>query len=224
MSGREEVLAAVRDAVRRSPLGRRGGEEGGRGSGPRTRAPGPVPARARVSGEERVELFIDQATAVQTTVERLDSTAEVPGAAAAYLEEAGLGPEVAVRGGLGSLDWEAAAVAPGGDPAADGTPAVLPAYAGVAETGSLCLTSDEAPLRAAFLPAALLVVLREDDLFGSYEELWRRGREEWGEALPSTVVLVAGPSRTADIQQSLVLGAHGPRRLHVFLVRQPPHR
>lgn len=216
-SGRAKVLADIRDAVRRSPLGGPG-EEGDRSSSGGAR---PIPARGRVAGEARVALFIEQATAVEATVERLDAAAGVPGAAAAYLDEAGLEPALAVHGDLRDLDWAAAGIRPAGDPADEERPALLPAFAGVAETGSICLTSDEAPLRAAFLPETLVAVLREDDLVGHYEALWERGREVWGGELPASLVLVAGPSRTADIQQSLVLGAHGPRRLHVLLVAGP---
>lgn len=179
---------------------------------------GPIPARARVSGEERVELFIGQATAVQTTVHRIAAYDELPGAVAAYLREAELEPAVTVHGEPRSLRWRAAGIDPDGDPADAEGPALLPAFAGVAETGSLCLSGDDAPLRAAFLPDTLLVVLHEKDLVGPLEDLWRRGRREWGGTPPSTFVLVAGPSRSADIEQSLVLGAHGPRRLHVLLV------
>ncbi len=183
---------------------------------------GPIPARARVSGEERVELFIEEAAAVQTTVLRIGSYDELPEAVAAYLREAKLEPAVTVHGEPRTLDWGAVGVDPDGDPADPRGPVLLPAYAGVAETGSICLSAEDAPLRAAFLPDTLLVALRVGDLLGPFEDLWRRGRRDWGETPPSTLVLVAGPSRSADIEQSLVLGAHGPRRLHVLLVGGAP--
>lgn len=214
---RERMLADVRDAVRRTPLGGTPGEHppADAGAGGPAR---PVPARGRVSGEARVGLFVEEATAVDATVDRVEAAHAVPEAAASYLAEAGLPAALAVAGRLRSLDWAAAGVAPAGDPAEDEGPAVFPAFAGVAETGSVCLTSGQAPLAAAFLPETLLVVLEEEDLLGTYEELWERARAAWGGGPPSTMVLVAGPSRTADIQQTLVLGAHGPRSLHVLLV------
>lgn len=181
----------------------------------------PIPARARVSGEERVALFVEEATAVQTTVERIGSYGEVPAAVASYLRDSGLGSAVEARGELRFVDWEDTGIEPDGDAGDPEGPVLFPAYAGVAETGSLCLSSEDAPLGAAFLPDTLLVVLDEGDLLATYEDLWRRGRMDWGGTPPSTLVLVAGPSRTADIEQSLVLGAHGPRRLHVLLVGSP---
>lgn len=216
MTAREEILDRIRAAVGGSPRSRpTGGEEPGTGEG------GPVPSGARASGEERVARFVEQATAVQTTVERLGSAREVPAAVAAYLRDEGRARPAAVHGDLRSLDWGGSGIDPDGDPEDDEGPAVLRAFAGVAETGSVCLTSAEAPLRAAFLPDTLVVVLHEEDLTGPYEELWRRARRRWGGEMPSTLVFVAGPSRTADMEQSLVLGAHGPRRLHVLLVREP---
>ena len=165
--------------------------------------------------------FVDRARAVQATVERLESPGEVPASLAAYLREVGLEPTVAVHGDLRSADWGAVGIDPGGDPADDAGPALLRAFAGVAETGSLCLTAEEAPLRAAFLPHTLVAVLHEDDVVGLLEELWGRVRGAGTAEIPCSLVLVTGPSRTADVEQSLVLGAHGPGRLHVLLVRDP---
>ena len=62
-----------------------------------------------------------------------------------------------------------------------------------------------------------IVVLRASRVVGAYEEAWDLLRAEIGE-MPRNVMLVTGPSRSADIEQALELGAHGPRRLHVVLV------
>jgi L-lactate dehydrogenase complex protein LldG len=70
-----------------------------------------------------------------------------------------------------------------------------------------------------FLPENHFVVLQAKDITGSYEESWDRFRATYGRGtLPRTVNLVSGPSATADIERTLVRGAHGPRRLAVFLV------
>jgi L-lactate dehydrogenase complex protein LldG len=56
------------------------------------------------------------------------------------------------------------------------------------------------------------------DIIGDYETVWRRLREIYGPGeLPRTVNLVTGPSRSADIEQTLILGAHGPRALHILI-------
>ena len=95
--------------------------------------------------------------------------------------------------------------------------AVSHAFGGVAESGTLMLTSGaDNPTTLNFLPDTHVVVLDAADVTGDYETLWQRLRERCGDGvLPRTVNLITGPSRSADIGQTLILGAHGPRRLHV---------
>ena len=63
------------------------------------------------------------------------------------------------------------------------------------------------------------MVVSADDIAGDYETVWQRIRETYGPGkLPRTVNLVTGPSRSADIEQTLILGAHGPRALHILVV------
>ena len=95
---------------------------------------------------------------------------------------------------------------------------VTGAFAGVAETGTLVLLSGpEHPSTLNFLPETHIVVLRDEQLVGSYEDAWARLRAR-GRGMPRVVNMVTGPSRTADIEQTLQLGAHGPRRLHIVLI------
>jgi len=124
---------------------------------------------------------------------------------------------------LASLDW--AGMAAGGGKAADGEAAggirasVTEAFCAIAETGTVMLLSGpENPVRLNFLPEVHVVVVSTRDIVGGYEEAWDRLRREMGEgAMPRTVNWITGPSRTADIEQTLILGAHGPRALHVLL-------
>ncbi len=91
-------------------------------------------------------------------------------------------------------------------------------FAGIAETGTLMLPSaPERPTTLNLLAETALVLLRASRVVGAYEEAWDLLRGELG-ALPRNVMLVTGVSRSADIEQTLELGAHGPRRLHVLLV------
>ena len=70
-----------------------------------------------------------------------------------------------------------------------------------------------------FLPEIHMVLIRTSDIVGSYEEAWDRLRGVYGErSLPRSVNLISGPSRTADIEQTIVMGAHGPRRLLVLIL------
>jgi L-lactate dehydrogenase complex protein LldG len=65
------------------------------------------------------------------------------------------------------------------------------------------------------------VVVSAQDIAGDYETVWQRVRDAYGvDALPRVFNFITGPSRSADIAQILILGAHGPRRLHVLVVGQ----
>ncbi len=102
------------------------------------------------------------------------------------------------------------------------------AFAGVAETGTLVLPSGpDRPTTVNLLPDTALVLLHASRLVGAYEDAWDLLRAERGidrGGMPRNVMFVTGPSRSADIEQTLELGAHGPRRLHILLVEDelPP--
>ena len=97
---------------------------------------------------------------------------------------------------------------------------VTSAFAGIAETGTLMLYSaPESPTTLNFLPEVHLAVLPTDRIVGTYEDGWQRLRGLLGAGkMPRVVNWITGPSRTADIEQTLLLGAHGPKRLHILLV------
>ena len=92
---------------------------------------------------------------------------------------------------------------------------------GVAETGSLVMVSGpDNPSTLNFLPDNHIVVVRAKDLASDYEGVWAKVRFAFGKsAMPRTVNWITGPSRSGDIEQTMLLGAHGPRRLHVVVVR-----
>jgi len=93
------------------------------------------------------------------------------------------------------------------------------AIVAAAETGTLFLVSGaDNPTTLNFLPEFHMVLVKASDIVGSYEEAWDRLRKIYGErTLPRTVNMISGPSRTADIEQTIVRGAHGPRRLYVLI-------
>jgi L-lactate dehydrogenase complex protein LldG len=94
------------------------------------------------------------------------------------------------------------------------------AVTAAAETGTLFLVAgQDNPTSLAFLPETHMVLIRAVDVVGSYEDAWDRVRATSDEVvLPRSVNLIGGPSRTADIEQTIVRGAHGPRRLHVLIL------
>ena len=121
---------------------------------------------------------------------------------------------------LQEIDWSARPLLTIREGKAEPTDAVSVqhAFAAIAETGTLMLPSaPERPTTLNLLADTTIVVLRASRLVGAYEEAWDLLRAERG-GMPRNVMLVTGPSRSADIEQTLELGAHGPRRLHVVLL------
>ncbi len=95
---------------------------------------------------------------------------------------------------------------------------VTGAFAGIAESGTLVLLSGpQRPTTLNFLPGDHLVVLAAERVLPTMEDVWARLRGTHG-AMPRTVNLITGPSRTADVEQTMQEGAHGPRRLHLILI------
>jgi L-lactate dehydrogenase complex protein LldG len=98
----------------------------------------------------------------------------------------------------------------------------------VAETGTMFFPGGRHhPTTLNIMPETQIVVLRQSRIVGAYEEAWDMLRAEraavWDgptgtRFMPRNVMLVTGPSRTADIEQTIELGAHGPRRVHVILL------
>jgi L-lactate dehydrogenase complex protein LldG len=122
---------------------------------------------------------------------------------------------------LCALEWSAAQLEiTQGRSNGDDLNGISHAFAGIAETGTVCLLSGAAnPTTLNFLPDNHIVVLNQSDLVGDLESAWSRLRLVYGKGqLPRTVNLISGPSRSADIEQQLLLGAHGPRRLHIVVV------
>lgn len=95
--------------------------------------------------------------------------------------------------------------------------ALTRAWLGVAETGTLVLRAGpHTPTATNFLPDTLICVLERPRLVGHLEAVWEQQRRE-GLIMPRALNLITGPSRTADVEQSIQIGAHGPRQLHVIL-------
>ena len=93
---------------------------------------------------------------------------------------------------------------------------IVEAHVVVAETGSLLLTLTEetAPWGAALLPPVQIVVARASSLVSALEEGLRRASD----ARAAHAIFIAGPSRTADVEKTLVVPAHGPQELHLIVL------
>lgn len=222
MSARDEVFGSIRRSlgVTGREATRRLAAEARLGQAPR----GVVPARGQVDREARIALMADRATAAHATVAVLDAMHAVPAEIARFLRD-GNAPATVRMGDdpeLADLPWaETALTVASGRSRGGDLNAVSRAFAGVAESGTLALVSGTAnPTTLNFLPDNHVVVLKADDLAGDIETVFDRLRERYGStAMPRTLNFITGPSRSGDIEQTLVLGAHGPRRLHVVIVR-----
>jgi L-lactate dehydrogenase complex protein LldG len=214
---REDILGKVRAA-----LGRETGDGATVDARLAARATNLIPGRARIDAKARVELFRGMAGEVGGTSERLGSMAEVPAAIARYLAGQNLPAEAAIAPDpvLDALPWDEAPLLrfKRGPTAGDDLVGITGAFGAIAETGTLAILSGPAnPTTLNFLSETHVVVLPASRVAGTYEEIWARLREE-RDGIPRTVNLITGPSRTADIEQTIQRGAHGPRRLHILIV------
>ena len=94
---------------------------------------------------------------------------------------------------------------------------VTPAFCAIAETGSVVLlSSPESPTSLNYLPDVHFVLVYASQLVPHIEDAWTKLRQQ--PAIPRTINLITGPSKTADVEQTLQIGAHGPRQLKVILI------
>lgn len=162
--------------------------------------------------------FIKQLQKVGGSLESIPHAKEIPFAVLEFLQKHNLPQELVVDTRLRALPWPNKLNLSYRAALAEDMLSVNHAFAGIAETGSLVLLSSVAsPTTLNFLPENHIVVLHRDDLIAHLEDIWTRLRT-LPQPLPRTINIITGPSRTADIEQTIQLGAHGPKRLHVILV------
>ena len=219
MSSREQILDAIRGALGDSAPGRDPAAVAARLA---AHEHGLIPARGQGDAAARLALFIAMAEEVSTTVSRVGDMAAVPAAIAGYLADHNL-PAVARLAPdpwLDEIPWHDAPLlelTKGKGEDADKV-SITGAFAGIAETGTvMALSGPDHPTTLNILPETHVVVLRSSQIVGAYEEAWDRLRNS-GRDMPRTVMLITGPSRSGDIEQTIQLGAHGPKRLHLVIV------
>lgn len=219
MSGRDSILGAIRGGLGRGELDRAQKEALENRIGEHAR--GIRPSRIDRNPAELADLFVDYAKAVDVSVDKVASLDDVPDRVADYLARENLPAElrIAPDPSLDGVPWDRRPTLTVSKGPSDGTHEVglTGAFAGIAETGTLMMRSGpEHPTTLNFLPDTHVVVLRCSQIVGSYEDAWDRLREAG--AMPRTVNFITGPSRTGDIELTIFLGAHGPRRMHIVLV------
>jgi L-lactate dehydrogenase complex protein LldG len=217
---KETILTAIRRGLRRGALPE---DQTAMLRGRLERHPRQlIPARSRLPHPEQIDLFISNVEKEFGSVTRVADDSEVPGSVADYLAAQNLPGQLvmAPHPELRAIDWSARPLLSIREGRAEGDDmvSIQHGFAAIAETGTLMLPSAaERPTTLNILTDTEIVVLRASRIVGAYEEAWDLLRSEIG-AMPRNVMLVTGPSRSADIEQALELGAHGPRRLHVVLV------
>ncbi|MBV8747588.1 MAG: LUD domain-containing protein [Xanthobacteraceae bacterium] len=222
MSARELVLGSIRQALGVS------GREAPRRKVVADRLAGHptgvVPARGQLEPKARVALLAEMIATAAGSVAQVGDPTGVPRAVAEFLRRHNL--PLSVRRGhdarLAALPWHHEGALEVTVGASDGQQlaSVSHAFGAVAETGTMVLTSGgDNPTTLNFLPDNHIVIVDVGDVVADFETVFAQLRQQFGDRqLPRVVNLITGPSRSADIEQTLILGAHGPRRLHVILV------
>jgi len=219
-SSRAQIFRNIRRGLQRGPLG---GEALDQVRQRLAQHPAStIPARSRLPQAEQVALFEQMATEASAELIELTELAQLPQTVARFAAQHGIRELVSASDPLlTELDWSAAEglkrvqrVAQAGDQAS-----LTASFCGIAETGTLMLHSGAtSPTTLNFLPDIHLVLLRQSAIVGCYEEAWAKLRARSAD-MPRTVNMITGPSRSADIEQKLQMGAHGPKRLVILLLR-----
>lgn len=231
MTSRDQILARVREAlsVKAPPPGAHGNHQA---------TPSPPAATAGLTArkwlpavgpteEERWTGFLKNATDLKAVVHLVDNLADAGQKLAALMQEEGWKRAATHQGPL------AHALAAGlGLPlkvADDKIPAseletcdagITECDALVAQTGSVLVTARSAGGRAlSVLPPHHVVIARRDQLVSDLPAAFDLLKKKYADAYPSFISFITGPSRTGDIERILVLGAHGPKRLTIFCLK-----
>jgi L-lactate dehydrogenase complex protein LldG len=163
--------------------------------------------------------FRERALSLASTVDEVAAVAGVPACIAAYLQERELPMQAVCWPEFAALDWSACGLAVEARSArGDDLVGITGAWCAIAETGTLMLASGaDTPPTVSLLPETHVAVVDRGRIVRNMEEAWARLRAANAD-LPRAVTFISGPSRTADIEQTVTLGAHGPYRVHIVLV------
>lgn len=203
MNARDRILARVRATRPRNAV-----------------AESSAPARRSSSSTaELPDLFFARAGRLGSDVARVRRLNDVPSAVAQYLDRHGLPRHAICWPDLLNLPWQAQQLAMETRPArGDDATGITGTFLAIAETGTLALLSGAAtPAATSLVPETHVAIVRESQVVETMEDVWKQLREKVG-GLPRAVNFVSGPSRTADVEQTVTLGAHGPRRVLIILV------
>jgi L-lactate dehydrogenase complex protein LldG len=170
-------------------------------------------------GPDLIRRFKEQALRMTDTVDEVAALSDVPAAAARYLDSIGVAKSAIAWKTLGGLAWhEAGLQVEFRPPRNEDLVGITGAFCAVAETGTLMMLSGpDTFASASLLPETHIAIVPASRIVGAMEDAFALARAERGE-LPRATNFISGPSRTGDIEQTIVLGAHGPYRVHVIVV------
>lgn len=214
MSARDNILGKIRSALARSaPLS--DSQAAAMRTKLREHPRGPLPSM----NWEPVARFKERCLVLSSSVAEARDLSGVPAAVAQYLADKDLPRAGVCWPELANLGWVSAGLQMEARPAnGDDKLGVTGCYCAIAETGTLMLLSGpNTHAVTSLLPETHIAVVPASRIVRTMEDGWDRLRRERA-ALPRQVAFVSGPSRTADIEMTLVLGIHGPYRVHVILV------
>jgi L-lactate dehydrogenase complex protein LldG len=186
-------------------------------------AQGPRPAMPA----ELLAKFMTRATDMESTIERVADRMAIPAAVARYIDSLELPAPLASqksRKGVcwpefADLDWKGVSLVIEARPTSGNDRlGITGAFCAIAETGTLVvLTGAQTPTATTLLPDTHVAIVRADRIVSGMEEAFALIRKERGK-VPRGINMISGPSRTGDVEQTIVLGAHGPFRVHILVV------
>ncbi len=216
MSAKDEILGRVRQGVGKGEFDQRRAAALGVLD---AKARGPQPALAG----DLAERFCAKAESLASTLERVARRSAVPAAVLRYLATQGLAPRIVTTAEAGDVDWSGTGIAHEVRGAVDADRVgVTGCFCAVAETGTLLLLSGaDTPATVSLLPETHIALVDTQRIVATMEDAFALLRAERGE-IPRAINFISGPSRTGDIEQTIVLGAHGPCRVHLILIGNTP--
>jgi L-lactate dehydrogenase complex protein LldG len=232
-SSRDTVLGRVRQA-----LGKTGADPAAVADAQAyidAHARGPAPA----FDADRTLRFIRRAGDMESTVARVGHRDEIPAAVAAYLDGLKLAPALVAQPSsqlssqlishtshrgvcwpeFADLDWAQAGLIVEARPTVgDDRLGITGVFCAIAETGTLVVLSGaDTPTATTLLPDTHIAIVSANRIVDTMEDAFAMIRQERG-SVPRAINMISGPSRTGDIEQTIVLGAHGPFRVHILVV------
>jgi len=215
MGSREEILARIRRAKQHGGATPSKAERQMIESYLAAHPRGPAPN----FDADHLSRFIERAQLSTTSVDRVEAMTAVPAAVARYLRDQALPLQGCVSPALAQMDWAAAGLQLEARAARDADlVGVTGVFCALAETATLMMVSGaQTPATNSLLPETHIAIVPLSRLVRTMEDGWDLLRAELGEP-PRAVNFISGPSRTGDIEQTIILGAHGPYRVHVILV------